>query len=77
MELLNKGGVKDTLAAMYKQLCQTPDTLIDTLLKTTSHFTPLRAPQQSDAEAALQWLKSRGKVKKGYSADSLLLPLTH
>ena len=76
VELLNKGGVKDTLAAMYKQLCQTPDTLIDTLLKATSHFTPLRAPQQSDAEAALQWLKSRGKVKKGYSADSLLLPLT-
>ena len=76
VELLNRGGVRDTLAAMYKQLCQTPDTLIDTLLKATSRFTPLRAPQQSDADAALQWLQSRGKVKKGYHADKLLFPIT-
>ena len=76
VELLNRGGVRDTLAAMYKQLCHTPDTLIDTLLKATSRFTPLRAPQQSDADAALQWLQSRGKVKKGYHADKLLFPIT-
>lgn len=76
VEALNKGGIQDTLVAMYKQLFLTPDTLIDTLLRATPRYTPLRAPRQSDAEAALQWLKSRGKVKKGYSADSLLMPLT-
>ena len=76
VEALNKGGIRDTLVAMYKQLFMTPDTLVDSILRATPRYTPIAAPQQSDAEAALQWLKSRGKVKKGYSADSLLLPLT-
>ena len=76
VEALNKGGIRDTLVEMYKELFLTPDTLIDSVLRATPRYMPIDRPRASDAEAALQWLRSRGKVRKGYSADSLLLPLT-
>ncbi|MBR0273209.1 MAG: ABC transporter substrate-binding protein [Bacteroidaceae bacterium] len=72
---LNGGGVHDTLVVMYKQLILTPDSLIDSLLCTTPRYAPVTAPQRSDAETALRWLQTRGKVRQGYSPDSLLFPI--
>jgi len=72
---LNDGGVRDTLAVMYKQLFQAPDSLIDSLLYATPRYVPVAAPQRSDAEAALRWLQSRGKVRQGYSLDHLIFPI--
>ena len=77
VEALNRGGVRDTLVTMYKQLCLTPDTIIDSLLRAIPRYTPIREPRHSDAEAALQWLATRGKAKKGYTTDSLIFQLKH
>ncbi len=77
VEALNKGGDHDTLMVLCKELFLTPDTLIDTLLRAMPRYTLVAEPQRSDAEAALQWLKTRGKAKKGYSTDSLIYTLKH
>ena len=72
---LNDGGERDTLVAMYKQLFLTPDSLIDSLLRATPRYVPVTTPQRSDADAALRWLQSRGKVRQGYSPDHLIFPM--
>ena len=72
---LNNGGERDTLVAMYKQLFLTPDSLIDSLLQATPRYAPVTTPQRSDADAALRWLQSRGKVRQGYSPDHLIFPM--
>lgn len=69
---LNKGIAIDTLAAIYRELCLIPDSLLDTLVSQRPPFEPLMAPQPSDARAALEWLKSRKKVREGYTTDSLI-----
>ena len=69
---LNQDLRRDTLARIYRDVCLLPDTLIDTLITLHPRFTSLATPRLSDAEAALNWLKTRNKVKAGYSPDSLI-----
>ncbi len=69
---LNQNMRRDTLARIYRDICLLPDTLIDTLITLQPRFTSLAAPRTSDAETALEWLKTRNKVKTGYTADSLI-----
>ena len=74
---LHQNQYQDTLAVLYKELCHTPDSLLDSLVL-HARFMPLHAPRRSDAEAALEWLRSRDKVKTGYTIDSLIrtFPIT-
>lgn len=65
-------AISDSLRPLLHELCLTPDTLIDSLILRLPKFQPLSSPQQTDVDAALQWLNGRGKVKKGYAADTLI-----
>lgn len=69
---LNENVRRDSLIRIYRDICLLPDTLIDTLITLQPRFTSLTTPRASDAEAALNWLKTRNKVKEGYSTDSLI-----
>lgn len=60
------------LAVLYKELCLIPDSLIDTLVHSPINMPPLTSPQQADADAALRWLRTRGKVRDEYAADSII-----
>ena len=62
----------DSVGNLLKGLCLTPDTLIDSITRAMKHFAPLRSPEKADAEAALAWLRERGKVRKNYNTDSLI-----
>ena len=68
-------ALRDSMPSLLATLCLTPDTLIDSLITRLPSFTPLSRPRQTDADAALQWLRGRGKVKKNYTADSLIYDL--
>ena len=61
----------DCLPELLRSLCSVPDTLIDSVCHTLPSFQSLLPPQQADAEAALVWLRGRGKVRKSYHIDSL------
>lgn len=77
LKQLQQRQYQDTLAVLYKELCYTPDSLLDSLVL-HARFRPLHAPRRSDAEVALEWLRSRDKVKTGYTLDSLIhtFPIT-
>ena len=64
-------AITDSLPSLLRELCLTPDSLATRVAASLPSFKALAAPQGSDAETALQWLRSRGKVKKGYTIDSL------
>lgn len=68
-------ALRDSMPSLLSTLCLTPDTLVDSLITRLPSFTPLSRPRQTDADAALQWLRGRGKVKKNYTADSLIYDL--
>ncbi len=61
----------DSLSMLLRKLCLTPDSLAARVAASMPPFKALSALQGSDAEAALQWLRGRGKVKKSYTIDSL------
>lgn len=61
----------DSLPTLLRELCQTPDSLARRVAQQLPAFKPLASLKGSDAEAALEWLRRRGKVKKGYTIDSL------
>lgn len=65
-------ALRDSLAVILRSLCLTPDTLVDSLLRRLPRFQPLAPPRQTDVEAAMSWLRSRDKIKKGYKPDSLI-----
>ena len=62
----------DSVDRIYRSTYGVPDSLCDTLIRRLPHFSRIAAPQQSDADAALQWLKGRNKVRKGYSGDTII-----
>ena len=64
-------ALADSLPSLLRELCQTPDSLALRVAQQLPAFKPLASPKGSDAEAALEWLRRRGKVKKGYAIDSL------
>lgn len=64
-------AIADSLPSLLRQLCFTPDSLAKHVAQQLPAFKPLSSPQGSDAEAALEWLRRRGKVKKNYTIDSL------
>jgi hypothetical protein len=73
-------AITDSLPSLLRELCLTPDSLATRVAASLPSFKALAAPQGSDAETALQWLRSRGKVKKGYTIDSLFssqIPLSN
>ena len=73
--LLEKpSALHDSLPALLRELCLTPDTLADSIARRMTRFVPVSKPQTTDAEAAMQWLRSRDKIKKGYTIDSLITP---
>ena len=74
VQQLNQGR-RDSIPSLLRSLCSTPDSLIDSVSMRLPHFTPLTAPRQADAEAALQWLMSRSKAPKDYSLDTLISPI--
>lgn len=67
--------LRDSIASLLRTHCLTPDTLTDSILLRLPRFTPLTTPEKADVETVMQWLRSRDKVKKGYTADSLLYAL--
>ncbi len=76
-EQLRKKKQSDILAVLYKELCLIPDSLIDTLVHSPINTSPLTSPQQADADAALRWLRTRGKVHNEYTTDSLICPFSY
>ena len=76
VELANQPhGLRDSLPQLLKELCLTPDSLCDTIVRLLPPFTPLYRPAQSDANAALRWLRSRGKADNRYNTDTLILEI--
>ncbi len=67
----DKQPLTDSLPSLLCTLCATPDSLARRVAGKLPAFKQLAAPEGSSAEAALEWLRSRGKVKKGYTIDSL------
>ena len=64
----------DSLNHILHGIYGVPDSLCDTISLLLPHFTHIGPPQQSDADAALQWLKGRNQCRKGYLADTLIGP---
>ena len=65
-------AMHDSIPILLRELCQTPDSIADSLARRLPRFERIGKPQQTDAEEALKWLRSRDKIKKGYTGDSLL-----
>ena len=68
--------LRDSLPQLLRQLCQIPDTLTDTIARALPVMPPLAEPRQADADAALQWIATRGKARKGYKPDTLIQTIT-
>ncbi len=66
-------GLHDSIPTLLRTLCLTPDSLTDSIARILPAFVPLSKPKQTDLEATVNWLRSRDKIKKGYSPDSLIL----
>ena len=66
----------DSLIMLLRTHCLIPDSIVDTLCAALPRFAPLYAPRKEDADAALQWLRQRGKIRKNYTADSLLFHIS-
>lgn len=64
-------AIADSLPSLLRKLCLTPDSLVTRIAASLPPFKALSTLQGSDAEAALEWLRRRSKVKKGYTIDSL------
>lgn len=65
-------AIRDSIPTLLRELCQTPDSLADSIVSRLPRFVPLGKPQQADADEAMKWLRSRNKIKKNYSPDSLI-----
>lgn len=63
---------RDSLPQLLKQLCLIPDSLTDTIARALPILPPLAEPRQADADAALKWIATRGKARKGYKPDTLI-----
>jgi len=62
-------GSLDSLHVILKQNFGIPSLMADTIA--LPHFTPAQAPQKETAQTAERWLRQRGKLPRGYKADSL------
>ena len=69
-------ALRDSLPALLKQLCLTPDSLTDTIARALPPLPLLAEPRRADADAALRWITSRGKARKGYTPDTLIQTIT-
>lgn len=65
-------ALRDSLPQLLSQLCLTPDSLTDTIARALPIPPTLAAPQRADADAALRWLETRGKARRGYTTDTLI-----
>ena len=65
-------SLPDSLPSLMHELCMVPDSLVDTIATSLSTFLPLKRPEQEDAQAALRWLRSRGKAQRNYTTDTLI-----
>jgi len=65
-------GLRDSIPALLRAICQTPDSLVDTIARSLPVFPSLQRPAEADAEAALRWLRTRGKAKEDYKTDTLI-----
>ena len=68
-------GLRDSFPRLLRELCQTPDTLRDTISRALPVPAALSTPRVSDAQAALRWLATRDKARKGYTIDTLIYEL--
>ena len=66
-------ALRDSIPSLLRELCQTPDSLNDSIFRSLPAFQPLSPLNQDDAEAALRWLRSRGKARNKYTTDTLIL----
>ena len=65
-------AIRDSIPTLLRELCQTPDSLADSIVSRLPRFVPISKPQQADADEAMKWLRSRNKIKKNYTPDSLI-----
>ena len=70
-ERLN-GTERDSLRPLLRTLCVIPDTLTDSLCRAMPPFAPNTEIRQSDVDAAFDFIKGRGRARKGYSPDTLI-----
>ena len=73
--LANTTAIRDSIPKLLRELCLTPDSMTDSLTRRLPRFVPIAKPQSTDVEEVVKWLRSRDKIKKGYTADSLIMPL--
>ena len=64
--------LRDSIPSLLRQLCQTPDSIVDSIARALPAFAPLGRPSEEDAEAALRWLRTRDKAKSKYTTDTLI-----
>ena len=67
--------LRDSLPPLLRQLCLVPDTMVDTLARMLPPVAPLRRPTTDDAAAALRWLGTRDKARRGYVTDTLIFDI--
>ncbi len=64
--------LRDSLPPLLRELCFTPDSIIDSVARAIPAFQPLTRPSEDDAAAALRWLRSREKARSKYTTDTLI-----
>ena len=64
--------LRDSLPGLLRDLCFTPDSIVDSVARAIPAFPKLTPPSKNDAEAALRWLRSRDKARNKYTTDTLI-----
>ena len=65
-------ALRDSLPGLLRDLCFTPDSIVDSVARAIPAFQKLKPPSKNDAEAALRWLRSRDKARNDYTTDTLI-----
>ena len=65
-------ALRDSVPALLRELCLTPDSIVDSIAHSLPPAPVLRRPDVADADAALRWLRTRDKARKNYTTDTLI-----
>lgn len=71
-EINKNTAMQDSLRSFLHSVCLAPDSLVNSIYNQLPKLKKPFAAKEADLEVALQWLKGRNQVKKGFSSDSLI-----
>ncbi len=65
--------LRDSIPSLLRDLCLTPDSIVDSIARALPAFQPLERPSKEQADAALRWLSTREKAGQKYTTDTLIV----